>query len=190
MKFSKIIILVVVLVAAIAAVRYFFFPPGQFVSQKPDLQLTISGAGLIFTGGNGIANCLAPNNNKPYCLRVLHGNDAEITFRLVGQPDWEFSRMQLVPESTAKTGFVNQIGFTPAMQADFYVKINGADVHPDTNGVITLNGSPGVGREFILIDNNNLPQTYDYSLEVCPPGVSDPTQCEPVDPKIVNQGNQ
>ena len=131
MKFSKIIILAVVLVAAIAAVRYFFFPPGQFVSQKPDIQLTINNNGLNFTKAFGAANCLPPNNNKPYCLRVILGNNAEITFRLVGQPDWEFSRMQLVPESTAKTGFVNQIGFTPAMQADFYVKINGVDVHPD-----------------------------------------------------------
>ena len=125
MKFSKIIILAVVLVAVLVVVRCSFFSPDLAASQRADIQLTISGAGLKFTGANGAANCLPPNNNKPYCLRVLLGNDAEITFRLVGQPDWEFSRMQLVPESTAKTGFVNQIGFTPAMQADFYVKING-----------------------------------------------------------------
>ena len=187
MKFSKIIILAVALVAVLAVVRYMFFPPGQIVSQRADIQLTISGAGLDFTGASGtVGNC--QSNNKPYCIRVLHGNDAEITFRLVGQPDWEFSRMQLNPESSVKLNFGNQIGFTPAMQADFYVKINDVEIHPDTNGIIDLDGPPGVGRNFTLFDNNVLIQTYDYSLEVCDPTTSDPIVCEPVDPKIVNEG--
>ena len=188
MKFSKIIILVVVLIAVFAVGRYFFFPPDLTASQRPDIQLTISGTGLNFTGANGAANCLPPNNNKPYCLRVLLGNDAEITFRLVGQPDWEFSRMQLSPEASVKPNFGSQIGFTPAMQTDFYVEVNGNAVHPDTNGIIELKGSPGVGRNFILIDNNNLQQTYDYSLEVCPPNSTNPNQCEKADPMIVNEG--
>ncbi len=182
MKFSKIIILAVVLVVVLAVVRYMFFPPGLTTSRRADIQLTISAAGLKFTGASGDhGNCQSTNNT--YCVRVPHGDDAELTFRLVGQPNWEFSRMQLVAEPSDKLDFGAQAGFTQAMIDDFYVTINGVNVHPDGDGIIDLDGPPGVGRDFILIDNNELTQTYKYQLEVC-----NGDECESSDPKVENDG--
>ena len=212
MKFSNPNILVVGIPAvAILAVLGFLFIPNMFV-KKADIQLTVSAAGLKFTGASGHHGTCKSTNNT-YCVNVPPGKTARITFRLVGLPNWGFSRMQLVAvpsdveasdvelsdvkpsdvepsdvessdvESYAKLDFGNHAGFKPTMQADFYVKVNGVDVHPDTNGIIELGGSPGVGKNFTLIDKNNLKQIYKYSLEACKGD-----NCKRVDPRVENEG--
>ena len=75
------------------------------------------------------------------------------------------------------------------MRDDFYVTVNGVDIHPDTNGIIDLNGTSDNGREFTLFDNNVLPQTYNYQIKVCPTTASDSNVCKDSDPKIENEGS-
>ena len=161
--------------------------------QKADIKLAASAAGLKFTGASGnLGTC--KSTKKPYCVNVEEEFTAEIVFRLVGSPGWEFSRMQLVAEpsdvkpsddeSSAKLNFGNQAGFTPEMQDDFYVTVDSKNILPDTNGIIKLGGSPGVGQNFTLIDNNNLEQIYSYQLEVC----DENDVCNETDPIIENEG--
>ena len=193
MKSSKPKIQVVGIPAiAILAVLGFLFIPNMFI-QKADIKLAASPASLKFTGASGnLGTC--KSTNKPYCVHVKKWYRAEIIFRLIGSPDWEFSRMQLVAEpsdvessddeSSAKLNFGKQSGFTPKMRTDFYVEVNGKKSKPDTNGIIELGGSPGVGQNFTLIDNNNLEQIYSYQLEVC----DENDVCNQTDPKVENEG--
>jgi len=167
------------------------------INQKPlqiaVIDLVANDAILKFTGTLGNhRKCKSTSN--PYCVNVENDYRAEIIFRLIGSPDWEFSRMQLVAEpsdvessddeSSAKLNFGKQSGFTPKMRTDFYVEVNGIKFKPDTNGIIELGGSPGVGQNFTLIDNNNLEQIYSYQLEVC----DENDVCNQTDPKVENEG--
>ncbi|MDX2428796.1 MAG: hypothetical protein QNK22_08910 [Xanthomonadales bacterium] len=155
--------------------------------KKADITLQVSAAGLKFKHSTGqLEKCISSPN--PHCVRVQKGDDAEITFHLKGWRNWEFNRIQLVAEPSdvkpsAKLNFGDQVGFTKDMRDDFYVTVNDVDIYPDVNGIIKLNGPSGVGRDFILIDKNNLAQIYTYQLEACK-GES----CERSDPKIENEG--
>lgn len=200
MKFTKLIILAVALVAVLAVTRYLVFPPAvtpppppPAATERTDIQLTVSAAGLKFTGASGHhGNC--DTSNSPYCVKVEQGDNAEITFRLVGFNNWGFSRMQLVAEPSDKLDFGTQGDFSQEMQDDFYVTINGVDIHPDTNGIIDLDGPPGVDKNFTLIDKNDFRQTYKYQLEACEINEDDDDDdddndnCHRSDPMIENEG--
>ena len=190
MKSSKLIIPVVVLISIIAVLGYPFIPKAavqaavQASVQKADIKLEANTAGLKFTGASGDLGTCKSKKKTRYCVNVPEDDEAEITFRLVGSPDWGFKRMQLVAEPSEKLDFGNQAKFGKKMQADFYVKVNGVDVHPDTNGIIKLGGSPGVGQNFTLIDKNKLKQIYSYQLEVC----NENDDCHRTDPRVENEG--
>ena len=196
MNISKKIALVVAILAILAGLGYLVFQPTIPKNNQADIQLTISGPpgnpSLKFTGASGhVGNC-KPANNSPNCVRVAPNDTATMTFRLVGQDHWKFSQMQLVAgppdiDPNDKLNFGPQTGFSQQMRDDFYVTIGGVDIHPDSNGIIKLNTSPGVGRDFILVDNNQLAQTYIYQLQVCRTknGIE---QCKDSDPRIENEG--
>ena len=156
--------------------------------QKANIQLTISAADLQITGSSGNrGNCTTSNHIG--CVHVPRNKTAKITYRLVGLPDWKFSRMQLVAEPSDKLDFGSQTGFTTEMQDDFYVRINGVKVYPDSNGIIDL-GDLADGRKFVLVDRNRfppegslLPQIYKYQIEACD------GDCKATDPKIENEGD-
>lgn len=161
--------------------------------QKASIQLTISETDLKITGSSGNrGNCKTSNHIG--CIEVPRNKTAKITYRLVGLPDWKFSRMQLVAEhpdkpNPDKLDFGNQNGFIKEMQDDFYVRINGAKVYPDSNGIIDL-GDLADGRNFVLVDRNRFPpkdspspQIYKYQIEACD------GDCKATDPKIENEGD-
>lgn len=195
MNISKKTVLAVAILAVLAVLGYLVLPPTATTKKDAIIQLTISGAGLNFTGSWGHVGTCKKNNNA-YCVNVPTGDAAELIFILTGQPDWKFSKMQLVKDDEddeddgKKLDFESQTGFSTAMSDDFYVVIGGANIHPDTNGIINLNGLTGDGRTFELSDKNKLEQDYIYQLQVCPTedDEDDELVCEDSDPRLENEG--
>lgn len=191
MNISKKIVLTVAILPILAVLGYLVLTLTVTNKKDAEIMLTISGAGLNFTGASGhVGTC--KNQNSPNCVNVPPGDTAALSFILGGQPGWKFSQMQLVAgppdiNQSAKLNFGNQSGFSQLMRNDFYVTINGANIQPDARGIIKLDTPPGVGRNFILVDKNKLKQTYIYQLQVCKTE-NDETQCEDSDPRLENEG--
>ncbi len=153
--------------------------------QRADVFLTIKDDKLVIDAATGnAANC--PAGEKKGCIRVSKWRKAHVRFLLHKMDGWEFSKIQLVAEPTAKLDFGNQAGFTQNMIDDFYVKINNTKQYPDTNGIIDLTGLKK-GGEFKLIDHNKFKQTYSYQIRACNTAVNTP-DCKNSDPKIINEG--
>ena len=160
------------------------------VNRKAEIKLRISNAGLKVVGAEGHVGTCKIHKIEPDCVNVPKGNTAEIKFKLIGWKDWNFSRIQLVHDDPSdKLDFANQTGFTSAMIDDFYVVVDGADVHPDSNGIIDLTGMED-GRNFTFHDKNQLKQHYRYQIEACKEVVdkAEEVKCEPSDPRLENEG--
>lgn len=157
-----------------------------FFPQRADIVLTIEDDKLVIHAATGnAANC--PAGEEKGCIRVTKWRKAHVRFLLDDMDDWEFSKIQLVAEPTAKLDFGNQAGFTQDMIDDFYVKINNIKQYPDANGIIDLTGL-NKGDEFKLKDRNKFKQTYWYQIQACPP-TGNLADCRDSDPKIINDGN-
>jgi hypothetical protein len=175
---------IVAVVGVLGLLLGFKFP----IPQKADITLTLSESAnnIAITGSTGNHH-KCKNPASVGCVHVSWWRKAKITFGLTGleNEDWKFTKMQLVAESTTnpdKLDFNPQTGFSPEMMEDFYVKVNGVEIHPNINGIIDLSGL-SKGREFRLVDENKVTQDYFYQIEACN-GV-----CKMTDPKIENEGD-
>jgi len=154
--------------------------------QRADVSLTIKDDKLVIHAATGnAANC--PAGEKKGCIRVTKWRKAHVRFLLHKMDGWEFNKIQLVAEPTAKLNFGNQAGFTQNMIDDFHVRIKNTRQYPGANGIIDLTGLKK-GDEFKLIDRNKFKQTYSYQIRACPTA-GDPKDCKDSDPKIINDGN-
>jgi len=180
MNSSKMLVSILVLIGVFG-----FMVSGSAEGAPPDALIKLQVASGVLTIHDG-PKCRNSKTRKG-CVKVNKGDSAKIQYELIGETGWSFSRLQLISGTDAdKWDFEKPTdSLTKDERRDFLVSAGDQFELPNKKDIIDLTGLED-GREFILQDFNEVPQTYSYQIEVCKD--SGTPVCLWTDPKIVNEG--